>query len=102
MPSLLVYHPLVKDEDLPGIPAKARARVMAALEKRVSAQPARFGKPLRGTLQGLWSHRVGDYRIVYAIRGDEVWILRIWHRREVYDHLEARMRILREVEQARD
>ena len=84
----------MKDEDLPGISVKARARVMRALEGRVSAEPTRFGKPLRQTLRGLWSLRVGDYRIVYAIKGEEVWVLRIWHRREVYERLEARMRIL--------
>jgi mRNA-degrading endonuclease RelE of RelBE toxin-antitoxin system len=96
VPFRLVYHPSVKDEDLPGIPAKTRTRIMRALEERIGVQPARFGKPLRGTLLGLWSRRVGDYRIVYAIRREEVWVLRIWHRREVYKRVEARMRLLEE------
>lgn len=34
----------------------------------------------------IWRVRVGDYRIVYAIKGDVllVLVLRIGHRREIY------------------
>jgi mRNA interferase RelE/StbE len=36
--------------------------------------------------QGEWRVRVGDYRIVYEIRGAElvVLVLRLGHRREIY------------------
>lgn len=42
---------------------------------------------LRGGEQGRWRVRVGDYRIVYAIEDDRllVLVLRVAHRREVYD-----------------
>lgn len=45
------------------------------------------GKPLRGELKGYWSYRVGMYRIIYIIRRQEiiVEILRIQHRKEVYE-----------------
>ncbi|MBI4504068.1 MAG: type II toxin-antitoxin system RelE/ParE family toxin [Chloroflexi bacterium] len=33
---------------------------------------------------GTWRLRVGDWRIRYDIEGDEVHILRVRHRREVY------------------
>lgn len=41
---------------------------------------------LRGGERGRWRVRVGDYRIVYAIKDDEliVLVLRVAHRREVY------------------
>jgi mRNA-degrading endonuclease RelE of RelBE toxin-antitoxin system len=52
--------------------------------ERLAARPAAFGKALRGTLKGLWSGRVGDHRIIYAIAGDEVYVLLIGHRREAY------------------
>jgi mRNA-degrading endonuclease RelE of RelBE toxin-antitoxin system len=61
-----------------------RSRVRAALEERVAAKPAVYGRALRGTLRGLWSLRVGDYRIIYTIAGDEVYVLKIGHRREAY------------------
>jgi mRNA interferase RelE/StbE len=42
---------------------------------------------LRGGEHGRWRVRVGDYRVVYAIEDDRliVLVLRVAHRREVYD-----------------
>jgi mRNA interferase RelE/StbE len=39
---------------------------------------------LKGAFAGLRKFRVGDYRIIYAILGDDILILRIGHRRDVY------------------
>ena len=49
--------------------------------------PRETGSALKGTLKGLWRYRVGDYRIVTRIEDDKILILilRIAHRREVYD-----------------
>lgn len=50
------------------------------------------GKPLKGDLKGYWSYRVGAYRILYAIRHHEVLVevLRIQHRKEVYERFGGR------------
>lgn len=80
----LVYHPAIAEEDLPKIPADIRRRIARAIEMRLSGQPERYGKPLRGTLRGYWKLRVGDYRVVFRVVGREVWILAIRHRRDVY------------------
>ena len=44
------------------------------------------GKPLKGHLQGDFSLRVWDYRIIYSIHKDKliVYIIDVGHRREVY------------------
>lgn len=44
------------------------------------------GKPLKLSLKGKWSYRVGVYRIIYAIENKilTVYVLDIGHRREVY------------------
>lgn len=42
------------------------------------------GKPLKGDLKGNYSHRVGDWRIIYSIEKSFVYIKDIRHRREVY------------------
>ena len=44
------------------------------------------GKLLKGELSGIWSLRVGDYRIVYGIDEDEkiLTLLRVGHRKAVY------------------
>lgn len=42
------------------------------------------GKRLLGRLSGLFSLRVGDFRIIYSVSGDRVIIRTVGHRREVY------------------
>ncbi len=39
---------------------------------------------LKGPFAGLRKYGVGDYRVIYAILADEVLVLRIGHRKEVY------------------
>ncbi len=48
-----------------------------------------LGKSLRGELKGYWSFRVGQYRMIYVIKKREivVEILRIHHRKEVYEKM---------------
>ena len=65
-----------------------RLRIVGAIEL-LSVDPRPPGaKMLRGGDQGRWRVRVGDYRIVYAIEDNRivVLVLRVAHRREVYDH----------------
>lgn len=42
--------------------------------------------PLRGSADGIWRLRVGDYRILYEIRDRElvVIVVDVGHRREIY------------------
>ena len=88
----LIYHPAVVSRDLLRLGARVRLRVRVALEERVSARPTVYGKPLRGTLRGLWSMRVGDHRVIYTVAEDEVWVLKIGHRREAYREAVRRFR----------
>lgn len=80
----LVYHSLVIEKDLPKIDRSHRSRIQDAIEQKLIFHPERYGKPLQETLKGLYSLRVGDYRVIYKICGNEIWIVRIGHRREVY------------------
>ena len=59
-------------------------RIKNSIETRLAEAPTEFGKPLRHSAEGLWSLRIGDWRVIYKIAGDRVWVLRIGHRREVY------------------
>jgi mRNA interferase RelE/StbE len=54
--------------------------------KKLSEQPD-LGKRLTGLLSDRWSYRVGDWRILYKVKKNEVLILilTVGHRREVYD-----------------
>jgi mRNA interferase RelE/StbE len=55
---------------------------------RLQADPWTVGKRLRGDFAGLWSMRVGSYRILYTIEGPEsratVVVRAVDHRRAVY------------------
>ncbi len=80
----VIYHSDVVDSDIPGLPKTMRERLKKAIENRLATEPASYGKPLRHNLQSLWSLRVGNYRIIYRIQDDEVLVLKIGHRRDVY------------------
>ena len=60
-----------------------RFRVMDTLEHELSKDP-KAGKPLKGNYNGLYSLRVGDYRVIYAIITDGVLVLKVAHRKEAY------------------
>lgn len=47
----------------------------------------KIGIPLVGNLSGLWKLRIGDYRVTYQIRHNElvVLLLKIAHRKNVYN-----------------
>jgi mRNA interferase RelE/StbE len=80
----LRYHPDVRDVDIPRINETLKRRIKKAIEERLSTAPHQYGEPLRKTLKGYWKLRVGDYRVVYKVVGNEVWILAIINRKDVY------------------
>jgi mRNA interferase RelE/StbE len=59
------------------------------LIERVVAKDPYSGKALKGRYIGLYSYRFSDYRIVYEIKKERlvVVILRVRHRKNVYDGL---------------
>lgn len=71
--------------DLAVLPVPVAVRARSGLE-RLARNPG-LGKRLRGPLAGFWSYRVGDYRVVYEIRGRElvVLVLMVGHRRAIYE-----------------
>jgi mRNA interferase RelE/StbE len=44
------------------------------------------GKMLKGELSGLFSLRVGDYRVIYWVdeKEDTVWLVNVGHRKRIY------------------
>ena len=60
------------------------ARIQSALHS-IAEDPAQ-GKPLKLSLKGKWSYRVGVYRIIYSVEHKilTVYVLDIGHRREIY------------------
>lgn len=71
--------------DFKRIGKEAAKKVLDVIRKELLTNP-RAGKRLKGTEGTLWSHRVGDYRIIYTFNDEEIVLLvvRVGHRREVY------------------
>jgi len=87
----LLYHADVKKVDHPKIDAKNKAMVKRPIKERLTTQPEVYGKPLQRTLKGYWKLRVGEYRVVFRISENDVLILGIIHRREVYRQIHKRV-----------
>jgi mRNA interferase RelE/StbE len=86
----LIYHPDVKKIDLPKIDNQNKTMIKRAIEERLATQPEAYGKPLQRTLKGYWKLRVGDFRVVFKIIGDEILILAIMHRKNIYSQVKKR------------
>ena len=85
----LLYHHEVR-ADIARINEKLKTRIRKAIETRLAVAPQQYGEPLRKTLKGYWKMRVGDYRIVFKITGNEILILAILHRKTVYESIPKR------------
>ena len=79
----LLYHPDVVAHDISRLDPPIRKRIRAAIEAKLTEQPEAHAKPLAHTIERLWSLRVADWRVIFALRDDEIWILKIGHRRDV-------------------
>ena len=90
MAFFLRYHPDVKT-DISVIPPNIKTRLKKAIETRLTAVPHQYGEPLRKTLKGYWKLRVGDYRVVFKVVENEIWILGIMHRKDVYEKIKKRL-----------
>ena len=87
----LVYHADAEKVDLPRIDEKNKSMIKRAIEERLATQPEVYGKPLQRTLKGYWKLRVGEYRIVFKIFGNELRIYGIIHRKRVYRDIGRRV-----------
>jgi mRNA interferase RelE/StbE len=87
---IIRYHHEALTRDLPRLDPSIRAIIRKAVNTKLAASPEIFGKPLKGTLKGLWSLRVGDWRVIFRMQDREVLIVTIGHRRDVYDYLKKK------------
>ena len=60
------------------LPEPVAVAVVDFLYGALAADPYRVGKPLRFELEGYWSARRGQYRVIYSVHDDEV-LVRVVH-----------------------
>ncbi|OGD20274.1 MAG: hypothetical protein A2W03_04395 [Candidatus Aminicenantes bacterium RBG_16_63_16] len=63
---------LVFKDDFKGIELRHQRKIIKTIRERLSTEPDRYGEPLRGELKGYWKLRVGEFRVIYEIRKEDV------------------------------
>jgi mRNA interferase RelE/StbE len=86
----IIYHPDIP-QDVARIPKNIRQIIARAIDERLTTDPVQFGEPLRRGLRGFRKLRVGDYRIIYEINKQNVEILLIGNRKDVYEKAPRRV-----------
>lgn len=71
------------ERDLGRLDKKEARRILDKIEKDL-AQHAESYPVLKGEFAGLRKMRVGDYRVIFTIMDNDIIILRIGHRRDIY------------------
>jgi len=69
--------------DISGLPRQVKDRIKRTLE-RYSANPLSYARKMADTVLGTYRFRIGDYRIIFDIEDNEIVILRVGHRIEIY------------------
>jgi mRNA interferase RelE/StbE len=88
----ILYYPKVLREDIPALSVTWKKSIRVAIEEKLTVTPEDFGKPLRQSLRGYRKLRVSEYRIIFRIEQNTVYVLAILHRSVVYENATKRDR----------
>ena len=86
----ILYHSDVKD-DLAKIPRNIKDRICKAIELRLMVDPLHYGDFLKKSLSGYCKMRVGDFRVIYRLKENNIIVVKIGHRKEVYKNVFSRI-----------
>jgi len=70
-------------KDIQSLDIKVKRRIAKAL-LRYAENPLDYAQKLLDEKLGSYRFRIGDYRAVFDIEDDELIILRVGHRKEIY------------------
>lgn len=70
-------------KDIEGLDQVAKQRIGKTLLQYERA-PLNYAEPLKDAQIGSCRFRIGDYRIIFDLGEDEIVVLRVGHRREIY------------------
>lgn len=83
----LKAHPLF-EKDVKKLDKKNKERLLDTLEK-IKENPTRY-KQVKG-IPNCFRLRIGNLRVVYLVKGDEIWILIVEKRKSVYREMKKRL-----------
>jgi len=69
--------------DMEALEPEVRQRIGEALE-RYRQEPLRYARKMAGPALGGYRFRIGDYRVIFDLEGDDIVVLRVGHRSQVY------------------
>ena len=78
---LTYTHRAIKDID--ALDPAIKQRIGKTL-LRYEHAPLTYAEPLKDSQLGSYRFRIGDYRIVFDLVDDQIVVLRVGHRREIY------------------
>ena len=70
-------------KDFEGLDPRVKNRIREAL-LRCAEDPLSYAVKLKDSRFGTYRFRIGDYRIIFDIEKDDIVILRVGHRRNIY------------------
>lgn len=73
-------------DDIEDVAPALRPALLRGIRHKLSTDPTAIGRPLKGTANQLWKIKFTDYRIIYTIKGNEVWILAVSKRETDYSN----------------
>ncbi len=82
---IITYSDRARSVDIPKLDSETKSIIVCAIERKLMVAPEVFGKPLRHSLRLLRTLRVGDWRVVFQLSGEIVYIVTIRHRKQGYD-----------------
>ena len=85
MPNLTIKRSVLKD--LPALPQDVKGRAALSILELTTTPSPQGAEKLKG-YERMYRIRVGDYRIVYEVAGDELIIIAVSHRKDIYRDLE--------------
>jgi addiction module RelE/StbE family toxin len=84
---IIYYSDKVIKKDIPQLSGPVKSLIKETINNKLLKDPIKFGKPLRYSLKGCRSLRIGEYRVIYQIIGDNIHILVIQHCKDCYKFL---------------
>lgn len=69
--------------DIDGLDSQTRERIKETLE-RYSESPTNYAKKMADPALGTYRFRIGEYRVIFDIEGNDIVILRAGHRKDIY------------------
>ena len=69
--------------DLENIIDEDKERIARKL-KEYAVEPTKYARKLSNPKIGSYRFRMGDYRVIFDIEGNDIVILRIGHRKNIY------------------